>query len=59
MKSKEIKCLDPVMKYCQECPYGIIEYDSDIETYTDTISACFKTSCIHGLEDTEPTKKNY
>jgi hypothetical protein len=25
MKPKEIKCLDPVIKYCQECPYGIVE----------------------------------
>ena len=44
---ENIRCLDPVMKYCQGCKYGIIHYSEDVETYQDTFGASFKTSCIH------------
>lgn len=57
MKPKEIKCLDPVIKYCEVCPFGRVEYGSDVETYADTMGACYETSCMYGLEDTKPTKK--
>ena len=49
-KMKELKCLDPVMKYCQACPYGNIHYSDDVETYYDIFGANFKTYCIYGLE---------
>lgn len=55
---KELKCLDPVMKYCQECPYGNIHYSDDIETYYDTLGANFKTYCIYGLEYQPPSEED-
>lgn len=50
-----IRCLDPVMKYCQACKYGIIHYSDDVENYHDTFGASFTTSCMYGLENQPPT----
>ena len=25
-------CIDPIMKYCQSCPYGSVTYGEDVET---------------------------
>lgn len=52
-----IRCLDPVMKYCQGCKYGIINYSDDIEYYYDTFGANFETNCIYGLEKQKPSKE--
>lgn len=54
----EIRCLDPVMKYCQGCKYGTISYSDDIETYYDTFGANFKTHCIYGLEKQKPSEED-
>lgn len=56
-----IRCVDPVMKFCQDCLYGYIKYPSDVETYSDTLGCCFESGCTLGydkgrLED-EPTKE--
>ena len=52
-----IRCLDPVMKYCQGCKYGIINYSDDVENYHDTFGANFETNCIYGLEKQKPSKE--
>ena len=52
---KPTRCIDPVMKFCQECRYGWIHYPEWVETYEDTLSCCFESGCLYGLEDTEPT----
>ena len=57
-KTNELKCLDPVMKYCQACPYGNIHYSDDIETYYDTLGANFEIYCIYGLEKQKPSEKD-
>lgn len=56
---KEIptRCIDPVIKYCQECEYGLIVYPEWVETYEDTFDCVFETVCIYHLEDTEPTEE--
>ena len=51
------RCIDPVMKYCQECPYGNISYPEDVETYSDTQGSSFDCHCMYGLENTEPTEE--
>ena len=52
-----IRCLDPVMKYCQACKYGIIHYSDDVENYHDKFGANFETHCIHGLEKQQPSEE--
>ena len=52
-----IRCLNPVMKYCQGCKYGIINYSDDVENYHDTFGANFETNCIYGLEKQKPSKE--
>lgn len=53
--NKPIRCIDPVIKYCQGCKYGWIEYPSWVETAEDLAGCCFDYGCIYGLEDTIPT----
>lgn len=52
---KPTRCIDPVVKYCQECRYGFVEYPDWVETYEDTLDCCFHSGCIYGLENTIPT----
>lgn len=54
---KPTRCIDPVMKFCQECKYGYVHYPECVETYEDTFGCCFESSCLYGLEDTKPTKE--
>lgn len=50
------RCISPVMKYCQGCTYGYIDYPSWIETREDLDGCCFDSGCIYGLEATQPTE---
>lgn len=55
------RCIDPVMKYCQECLYGHCVYPSWVETREDLEGCVFDTFCSLGfdqgrLED-EPTEE--
>ena len=54
---KPTRCIDPVMKFCQECKYGWIHYPDWVEIYEDTFGCCFESGCLYGLENTEPTKE--
>lgn len=49
------RCIDPVMKFCQECRYGYVHYPDWVETAEDVAWCSFESGCIYGLEDTEPT----
>ena len=51
------RCIDPVIKYCQGCKYGYVEYPSYVETYEDLDGCCFDSGCIYGLENTQPSKE--
>lgn len=55
--NKPIRCINPVIKFCQECEYGWIKYPDWVETYEDTFDCTFESGCIYGLEDTEPTEE--
>lgn len=52
--SKPERCIDPVMKFCQECEYGWIEYPEWVETYEDTYYCSFKSGCIFGFDEGRP-----
>lgn len=48
---KPVRCIDPVMKCCQYCEYGGVEYPY----YPNTED--FYTYCIYSLEKYEPTEE--
>lgn len=52
---KPTRCIDPVMKFCQECEYGWVQYPLWVETYEDLEGCCFESGCIYGLEGDKPT----
>jgi hypothetical protein len=56
-EQKPTRCIDPVMKYCQECRYGWVKYPDWVETYEDTLGCCFESGCMYGLENDEPTEE--
>ena len=55
--NKPIRCIDPVIKYCQGCQYGWVKYPDWVETYKDLDGCSFESGCIYGLENTEPTEE--
>ena len=54
---KPTRCVDPVVKYCQGCQYGWVEYPDWIETREDLDGCYFKSGCMYGLENDEPTEE--
>ena len=55
--NKPTRCVSPIMKDCQNCKYGYIEYPEWVETYEDTFGCVFESGCMYGLEETEPTEE--
>jgi len=55
------RCIDPVIKYCQGCPHGIIIFPEWVETVEDTYDCTFKTKCFYGFDrgrpEDEPTEE--
>ena len=60
-KEKPTRCVDPVMKYCQECQYGWVEYPSWVETSEDLDGCSFESGCMYGFDrgrpEDEPTEE--
>lgn len=52
-----IRCIDPIIQYCQGCRYGYVDYPSWVETREDLDGCCFDFGCIFGLENTQPTEE--
>lgn len=48
------RCIDPVMKYCQDCKYGWIRYPDDVDSYEDTLGRCFDSGCTLGYDKGRP-----
>ena len=44
------RCIDPIMKYCQSCPYGSVNYGEDVETSADIEGSFFETHCSLGYD---------
>ncbi len=51
---KPQRCIDPVIKYCQGCPWGHVEYPAWVETAEDLAGCCFETSCTLGYDQGRP-----
>ena len=60
-KRNPTRCIDPILKYCLECPYGVVTYPGWVETYEDLEGCCFETSCSLGYDrgrpEDEPTSE--
>lgn len=48
------RCIDPVMKYCQDCKYGWIRYPDGVDSYEDTLGCCFDSGCTLGYDKGRP-----
>lgn len=51
--TKPAQCIDPEMKFCQYCKYGICIYSEDIETSEDLDGCCFDAFCMYGFDKEE------
>ena len=56
MNEKPTRCIDPVVKYCQECPLGWVKYPDWVETLEDLRVCTFESGCRYGFENDEPTE---
>lgn len=50
---KQVQCIDPEMKFCQECEYGGCVYPDDVETSRDLEGCCFDTFCMYDFDKAE------
>lgn len=54
---RPIRCISPVIKLCQDCPYGWVKYPEWVETAEDLEYCTIESGCIYGLENDEPTEE--
>lgn len=47
---KQFQCVDPEIKFCQECGYEGYVYQKDIETSRDLEECCFDTFCMYDFD---------
>ena len=57
MEQKPTRCIDPVMKYCQECRWGYVHYPEWVETKEDLAGCTFESGCTLGFENDKPTEQ--
>lgn len=55
------RCIDPVIKFCQECRYGWCKYPDWVETYEDLAYCTIESGCSLGYDtgrpEDEPTEE--
>ena len=51
---KPTRCIDPVIKHCQICPWGQVTYPAWVETKKDLEGCCFEASCTLGFDQGRP-----
>lgn len=58
---KPSRCIDPIIKFCQECIYGYCIYPEWVETIDDLEYCTFKVGCTLGFDkgrpEDEPTEE--
>lgn len=61
MKDEPKRCIDPVVKYCQECPLGWVKYPEWVEICEDLYGCSFESGCTLGFDkgrpEDEPTEE--
>ena len=58
MNEKPKRCIDPVVKFCQECRFGWVKYPDWVETYDDLSYCVIESGCMYGFENDEPTDED-
>ena len=51
---KPTRCVDPVMKFCQECGYGYVRHPEWVELLEDVKSCIFEYGCTLGYDQGRP-----
>lgn len=51
---KPTRCIDPVVKYCQGCTWGYVNYPAWVETSEDLAGCCFESGCTLGFDQGRP-----
>ena len=56
MSDKPTRCIDPVIKFCQECRYGWTHFPDWVETYEDLfLPGCtIESGCTLGFDTGRP-----
>ena len=54
---KPTRCIDPIFKCCNICPWGWTKYPDWVETSADLESCGYEDGCILGFENDEPTEE--
>ena len=52
--SNPTRCIDPVMKFCQECRWGWCKYPDRVETREDLTDCTFESGCTLGFDQGRP-----
>ena len=53
-ETKPTRCIDPVMKFCQECRWGWCKYPDWVETREDLVDCTFESGCTLGFDQGRP-----
>ena len=51
---KPTRCIDPVIKFCQECPWGWTHYPEWVETADDLNWCRIESGCMLGFDQGRP-----
>lgn len=54
MNDKPTRCIDPVIKYCQGCRWGWVNYPEWVETDEDCEGCFFESGCTLGYDQGRP-----
>lgn len=54
MIEKPTRCIDPIIKSCQDCHWGWLEYPGWVETREDLAGCCFESGCTLGFDQGRP-----
>ena len=54
MNDKPTRCIDPIVKFCQECRWGWVKYPEWVETAEDLADCSFECGCTLGYDQGRP-----
>ena len=52
--NKPTRCIDPVIKFCQECEWGCVHYPEWVETADDLAWCRIESGCSRGYDRGRP-----
>lgn len=54
MSDKPTRCIDPIIKFCQECGWGWVHYPEWVETAEDLSCCSIESGCTLGFDQGRP-----